>query len=420
MSKRQLISDLVKDVYLPKMFKVRQIFPRPKIEVEKIPSMIFETFSQEKFSSQIKAGMKIAITAGSRGIANEALIVKSIVDFVKSRGANPFVVPAMGSHGGATAAGQAQVLYDYGITESYIGCPIVSSMETKKIGVNEEGVSVFIDKNAAEADGIIINCRIKPHTDFHGTYESGMMKMMTIGLGKQYGAEVCHESGFKNMAKNIHLFGKTIIANAPIMFALATIENAFDETAEIIVLNSYEIEAQEPLYLKKAFANMPRIYADSCDVLVVDAMGKDFSGTGMDPNITGTWGTPYGGGGIDAQRVCVLDLSEASHGNAIGLGFVHITTQRLFDKLDLTPMYLNALTNTVPRSVFIPMIMESDKEAIQACVRTCNEIDKKNPRIVRIQNSLHIEHIWFSESYYDDLKKKSEHRHRKRDDRFSF
>ena len=196
MRERPLVADLVKDTFVPKMFRVRQKFPRPRIDPADIPDVIHGLLSQEKFSSRVKPGMRIAITAGSRGIANVALTTKCIADFVKERGAQPFVVPAMGSHGGATAEGQREILEGYGITEEYVGCPIISSMEVKKIGVNDEGGDVYIDKNAAEADGIILGCRIKPHTAFRGPYESGLMKMMAIGLGKQYGAEVCHEAGF--------------------------------------------------------------------------------------------------------------------------------------------------------------------------------------------------------------------------------
>ena len=250
MRERQFVADMVKETYVPKMFRVKQIFPRPKIEPEEIPDIIRKLLNDEKFASRVKPGMRIAITAGSRGIANVALTTKCIADFVKSRGAYPFVVPAMGSHGGATAEGQKEILAGYGITEDYMECPIISSMEVKEIGVNEEGRDVFIDKNAAEADGIILGCRIKPHTAFRGPYESGMMKMMAIGLGKQYGAEVCHEQGFKNMAKNVPMFGKCIIKNAPILFAVPTIENAFDETCKITAVAAEEIEALEPGLLK--------------------------------------------------------------------------------------------------------------------------------------------------------------------------
>lgn len=404
MRERQFVADLVSGQKLPRMFQVKQSFMRPRIEPAEIPEKIKKLLSEERFAAQVKPGMRIAITAGSRGIANVALSTKCIADFVKSRGAYPFIIPAMGSHGGATAEGQREILRGYGITEEYVGCPILSSMEVKKIGVNEEGMDVFIDKNAAEADGIILGCRIKPHTAFRGPYESGIMKMMAIGLGKQHGAEICHEAGFKNMAKYVPMFGRAIIKNAPILFALPTIENAYDETCRIVAVNADEIEEMEPILLKEAFANMPGILVDECDVLVVDQIGKNFSGDGMDPNITGTFCTPYASGGIKSQRVCVLDLSPETHGNGIGLGYSSATTRRVFDQLDLASMYPNAITCTVLGGVRIPIIMESDREAVQVCVRTCNEIDKNNPRIVRISNSLHIEHIWLSEAYLEEAR----------------
>lgn len=401
---RPVVAELVKDTCVPKMFRVKQVFPRPKIEKEEIPGLIENLLSQEKFAFRVKPGMRIAITAGSRGVANVALTTRCIANFVKSRGALPFVVPAMGSHGGATAEGQKALLAGYGVTEEYVGCPVLSSMEVKKIGVNEEGGDVYIDKNAAEADGIILGCRIKPHTAFRGPYESGMMKMMAIGLGKQYGAEVCHEAGFKNMAKNVPLFGKCIIQNAPVLFAVPTIENAFDETCRILAVAAEDIEEQEPGLLKEAFSYMPRILVDSCDVLIVDQIGKNFSGDGMDPNITGTFCTPYASGGIDSQRVAVLDLSPETHGNGLGIGLASATTKRVYDQLDLAAMYPNAITCTVLTGVRIPLVMESDKETIQVCIKSCNEIDKKNPRVVRIPNSLHLEHIMLSEAYLDEIR----------------
>ncbi len=404
MRERPFVADLVSDQKLPRMFRIRQKFPRERILPEEIPAIIDKLLNEEKFIAQIKPGMRIAITAGSRGVANVALITKCIAGFVKGMGAEPFVVPAMGSHGGATAEGQTAILNSYGITEEYIGCPILSSMEVKKIGVNEEGMGVYIDRYAAEADGIIVSCRIKPHTAFRGPYESGIMKMMTIGLGKQHGAEVCHEAGFKHMAKYVPMFGRVILENAPVLFAVASIENAYDETAKLVAVNADEVAEKEPPLLKEAFANMPRILVDECDVLIVDQIGKNFSGDGMDPNITGTFCTPYATGGIKSQRVCVLDLSPETHGNGIGLGYSSATTKRVFDQLDLAAMYPNAITCTVLGGVRIPIVMESDREAIQVCVRTCNEIDKENPRIVRIPNSLHIEYIMLSEAYYEEVK----------------
>lgn len=395
---------LLKKIELPRMFRVRQIFDRSHIEPEEIPAYIENMLNEAGFTSKIKPGMRIAITAGSRGIANVPIITKAIADFVKSRGAHPFVVPAMGSHGGATAEGQREVLRGYGITEDSVGCPIISSMEVKKIGVNEEGMDVFIDKNAAEADGIIVSCRVKPHTSFRGPFESGIMKMMTIGLGKQVGAETCHRAGFKYMAKYVPMFGKTIIENAPIMFAVATIENAYDQTSELVAVDSADIYDVEPELLKRAFANMPRILVPSCELLVVDECGKYFSGNGMDPNVSGKFPTPYASGGIESQHLVVLDTDEASHGNAQGIGLASATTLRAVKKLDLDAMYVNGITCKMLYGCEIPPFMNNDREAIQMGLAMCVDYDTANPRIVRIPNTLHLEHIMLSEAYYDQVK----------------
>ncbi len=399
-----VVSKLVSQVSIPKMFKVRQLFPCESISEKDIPKMIREKLSRPDLIEQIKPGMSIAITAGSRGIAHVALITKTIVDFVKDRQAYPFVVAAMGSHGGASSEGQREILENFGITEETMGCPIKTSMEVIKIGTNEEGMDVKISRDAFEADGIIISCRIKPHTCFRGPYESGIMKMMTIGLGKQAGAEVCHAAGFKYMAKYVPMFGKAILKNANILFALAVLENAYDETAKIIALNHDEIEEEEPKYLIEAKNLLPKIYVEQCDVLVCDTIGKNFSGSGMDANITGTFVTPYATGGLKSQRVAVLDLSKESHNNGCGIGMANATTKRFFEKMDFEQTYPNVITSTVIENVRVPMVMKNDKEAIQVCIRTCTDIDKQNIRIVRIANSMEIEHIYLSEAYYKEAR----------------
>ena len=403
--KRPIVHSILAETQIPKMFLVKQIFERPVIKPEDIPSVVFEQLNQEKFASRVKPGMSICITASSRGIANAKIITKAIADWVKTRGADPFVIPAMGSHGGATDEGQRQVLAGYGITEEYLGCPVVSSMETVWVGkTEEEGRDVYIDKHAYESDGIILNGRIKPHTAFRGPYESGMMKMMAIGLGKQYGAEACHEQGFKNMHKSVPEFGKCIIKNAPILFGIPSIENAFDETCKIVAVAAEDIEKEEPELLKYAFSRMARIMVPECDALIVDEIGKNFSGDGMDPNITGNFPSPWMKGGIKSQRIGTLNLTDVSHGNALAFGTTHATTQRIVNKLDLAPMYANSITCTVLEGARIPLILENDEDLIKCCIQTCIEIDKKNPRVVRIPNSLHIEHIMLSEAYYDEVK----------------
>lgn len=400
---RDDVSALIGNIHIPKMFKVQQIFSNKHIERKDIKIVLTELLENDDIASRIKPGMNIAITASSRGIANADIILKSIVDFVKQRQAYPFIVPAMGSHGGATAEGQLEILKNYGITQENMGCPIFSSMETVKIGVNEEGKDVYIDKYAAEADGIIVNCRVKPHTAFRGPYESGIMKMMTIGLGKQYGAEICHSEGFENMAKNIPLFGRCILKNSPVLFAVATIDNAFEETYKLCVVPAEKIEEEEPKLLRQAFECMARIWVDTCDVLIVDEIGKNFSGDGMDPNITGTFATKYAHGGIKAQRVAVLRISKDSHGNGMGIGYADATTTSVLKNLNLSAMYLNAITSTTIQGVSIPIVMKNDKEAIQVCLKCCTGINRNSPRIVRISNTLDLEHIWLSEAYLDEV-----------------
>ena len=399
-----VVTDLVKDIKLPKMIKVRQRFPRPIIETEKIPLVIQVEMEKPCFSKSIRPGMRIAITAGSRGISNIALIIREITSQVKKRGAVPFIIPAMGSHGGATAEGQLEILRSYGITEEYIDAPILSSMETVPVGMTDEGHKVFIDKNAAAADGIIVCGRIKPHTCFRGEYESGLMKMMAIGLGKQYGASICHADGFGRMAHMVPLFGKGILKNAPICMGIALLDNPFDETCKIVALHPSEIEREEPKLLKESASLMPKIRFDECDVLIVDQIGKNFSGDGMDPNITGTFGSEYASGGIRAGQVAVLDLSNESHGNGNGIGTAHATTTRFFKKMIPEMSYPNGITSKLIHCCNIPPVMESDRAAIQLLVKVSTGIDLKNLKIIRIPNSLFIESIMISEALLEEAR----------------
>lgn len=399
-----VVSKLLKDIPVPKMFRARQTFPREVITPEEIPGVVNQQLGQEQFASLVKPGMSIAITAGSRGIRNVDIITRAVVDFVKSRGAEPFIVPAMGSHGGATAQGQLEILAGYNITPETMGCPIKSSMEVVELGVSERGRTVYLDKNAYEADGIIVSCRLKPHNAFRGAYESGPCKMMTVGLGKQAGASLVHSDGMDVIARNIPTMAKVVLEKAKILFAIPCIENAYDETCRIEAILAEDILTREPQLLKFAFSNMPRLIVEETDVLVVDKVGKNFSGTGVDPNITGTFSTPYASGGIKVQRTCFLNLSEESHGNALGCGLASAITKKIFRDMDVECMYPNCITSTVLASARIPCIVASDKEAIQLCIRTCNKIDQNNVRIVRIQNSLHIGEIMLSEAYYEDVK----------------
>ena len=399
------IEKLLKRTTIPKMFKVKQHFSN-----EKIVDVAAETRKQleeAELKHLIKEGMTIAITGSSRGIANMNVILREVVGFLKENGAKPFIIPAMGSHGGATDEGQEGILEAYGITEAFCGCPIKSSMETVHLGDVYEGdraLPVYIDKHAYEADGIVAVNRIKPHSAFRGPIESGITKMLCVGLGKQKGADYMHNDGFKYFKTRIPLFGNYVRTHTNVLFGVGTIENAFDETNKVVVLKNEEIPEKEPALLEYAKSLMPRIWIDETDVLVVKEIGKNFSGSGMDPNITGTWSTPYGGGGIKKQRTCVLDLTDVSHGNGLGIGQADTTTLRFLNKMDFLATYPNALTSTVFLPIKLAMVMKNDEMAIKGAIKTCNEIDNSNPRIVMIRNSLSVQEIYLSEALLEEAK----------------
>lgn len=397
----ETITDLIKDVPVPKMVKVRQNFDRSHIPTDKLAETVAHELDREEIGGKIKPGQKIAITCGSRGINHHALMAKAIVDFVKSKGAEPYIVASMGSHGGATAQGQLQILTDYGITEENMGCPVKSSMETVQIGVS--GVRkqpVYIDKYASEADGIILFNRVKPHTSFRGRYESGLMKMMAIGLGKQHGAETIHHQSPAIMHELVEEYGLTILQNAPILGGIAVIENAYDETYLCKGLSAEEIVTEEPKLRDKSYETIAHLMFDECDVLVVDKIGKNISGDGMDPNVSGRFVQPrYCSGGIDAEKVVILDLTDETHGNAQGIGLAEVTTRRLFNKMKLEMTYPTGVTNTFLHLMKIPMIMDNDREALQLALCCVPEAeDPENPKMIRIPDTAHIEYLEISES----------------------
>lgn len=397
------VSRLLRDDPLPPMFYAKQQFNDVHIEREDIRQAIFDEITRSGMDKRIRPGMTVAITAGSRGIRNVDEITRSVVAFVKQAGATPFIVPAMGSHGGATAEGQLGLLAGYGITPEAMGCEIRSSMETVFLGLSELGKPVYMDKNAYEADGVIVSCRLKPHNAFRGPIESGPCKMMTVGLGKQKGAEQVHSDGMDIIAKNIPTMAKVVLDTGKILFAIPCLENAYDQTLMFEAIPAENVLTREPELLKIAFANMPSILVKEGDVLIVDRIGKNFSGTGVDPNITGTFSTPYATGGVKVQRTCFLNVTEESHGNTLGIGLASAITKRIFDEIDTDAMYTNCLTSTVITSAMVPCVLSTDKEAIQFCVHTLNRADKNNPRIIRIPNSLHIGTIMLSEAYYADV-----------------
>ncbi|MCZ8515089.1 lactate racemase domain-containing protein [Paenibacillus filicis] len=392
----KVIEDMLREIQLPRMVKVRQHFAAP--EIDDVPAAVREAMVQAGVLSRIVPGDRVAITVGSRGVAEIPVITREVVHAVKSAGGQPFIIPSMGSHGGATAEGQKEVLEDLGVTEESVGAPILSSMEVVRVGQLPNGLPVYTDKHAFEADKVIVINRIKPHTAFRGPVESGLMKMITIGLGKQKGADAAHAYSFKYMAEHVPEMAKIVLSKVPVIFGLGTIENAYDRPAQIVAVPAERLEEAEPGLLLEAKSLMPRIMFDPIDVLVVDEIGKNISGDGMDPNITGRYGTPYASGGPEITRIVVLGLSEKTHGNANGLGLADVTTKKVVDQVIYEKGYANALTSTVVCMVRTPMFLETEELAVKAAIKACNAFDLTKARVVRIHNTLELREIWISES----------------------
>ena len=396
------IDNLLDGITIPRLIKVRQTFERPRIA--DVEAELVQKLRASGALAKMKRGHEIAVTAGSRGITSLPLMLKVLVAEIKRVGAEPFLFPAMGSHGGATAQGQREMLIGMGVTEEYVGAPIRSTMETVELGISDNGLPVHLDQHAHAADAIVVVNRIKPHVAFRGTCESGLMKMIVIGMGKQTGAEICHELGVGKMAENILSMGRVALAKANIVCGVGILENAYHETARLEVLAKEDIPAGEPVLLEEAWRLYPRIYFDRLDVLTIDEIGKDISGTGFDTNVVGRYHTPYASGGPSITRIAVLDITDKSHGNGNGLGILDFTTRRAFDKFRFEKTYPNALTSTVPVSVKIPMVLKNDRQAIQAAIKTCNILDKAKVRLARIKNTVTLDEIAVSENLLPEVK----------------
>ncbi|MBS4212937.1 lactate racemase domain-containing protein [Neobacillus rhizophilus] len=390
----------------PKMAKIRQKFQVESLQ--DIPGTIAEQFQQVNADEKIKPGMEIAITVGSRGINNIPLIVKSVADEIRKRGATPFVFPAMGSHGGATAEGQKEMVESLGVTEEYTGCEIRSSMDVVEVGVTSEGIPVYVDKIAYNADGIIVMGRIKPHTDFKNKIESGVLKMASIGMGKHKQALALHTYGIKGISEMMPEVGKVAIAKSNTLFGIGIVENAHEETAIIEAIEPDQIEERERELLKKAFTLMPSLPVDEMDILLVDEIGKNYSGTGFDTNIIGRIRVL----GVEEPKkpsikyVIASNLSEVSHGNALGIGLADLTTKRLFEKIDIKTMNENVVTSTFLARASIPIVLDNDQEALKAALRATWGVAPEQARIVRIPNTLHIGELYVSEVIFNELKDK--------------
>ena len=383
------------------LFKIRQEFDRGRLDE---PCRVLRS-QLTALDNVIRPRARIAIAAGSRGIDNLALLVKEVSDYLKERGAHPFIVPAMGSHGGATAQGQAEILKLYGISEETIGAPVCSSIDVVELPRGDLSFHIFMDRHVHQSDGAILINRIKPHTDFHGRYESGLMKMALIGLGKLEGARAVHDFGTYGLRELIAPGAAQVLSTGRILAGIGLVENAFHETLHVEVLKADEMAREEPRLLDLAKRNMPHLPVDVVDVLIVDRMGKDISGVGIDPNITGRIGVAGerdpASPRVGAMMVC--DLTAQTHGNAIGVGLADVITRRLFAKIDYEATYGNVITSSFLERGKIPVVAETDRDAFDIALRSCGHLPEGRERLVRILDTLHLEEVYVSSALVDEL-----------------
>lgn len=389
--------DLLRDIPIPRMVPVRQHFPTDRIS--DIPAAVTAALTREGTLDRVKPGMQVAITGGSRGISNIALILKTIGSLVKERGASPFVVPAMGSHGGATAQGQIEVLTSLGVTETYLGFPIRSCMEPVDMGVTASGATAMFDRNAWEADATIVVNRIKEHPAFFNRIESGLCKMIVIGLGKQKGADQCHRTHIHQLGPMIEEIAAYILPRSNIIFGLGIIENAYEETCSLAAVPSEKLLEEEPSLLQQSKALMPAIYPAAFDVLVLDEIGKNICGAGYDTKVIGRFPNPAVADTAAFNRMAILRLTRETHGNAMGISNADVCTSRMVEEMDREQSYLNSLTSLTPFSCKVPMHFPSDKLVIQAAIKLCPDLAApENVRLVRIHNTRTLGEIFVSEN----------------------
>jgi hypothetical protein len=392
------------EIAFPKMALVEQRIPSPR--VEDVPAAIRAEMERLGVATRVRPGMLIALTAGSRGITGIPLILRSVAAQLREWGAEPFLVPAMGSHGGATADGQVAVLESLGVSEATVGCPVRASMDTVRIGTSAEGIPVLIDRMASEAGGIVVINRVKVHTDYFGPPESGLLKMLTIGLGKHQGALTAHRNAVQmGHAQAIRSVARAMIGSAKLLFGLGIVENAYDQTAAVATCWPADFEETDKRLLEQAKQLMARLPFDRLDILIVDELGKEISGSGMDPNVIGRR-MIFGEPGMSTPvitRIVVRDLSPKTYGSGVGVGMADYVTQRLVDKLDHRPTYINCLTAQAPENARIPMTATHDREAVEWAFMTAGAVESRQARVVRIQNTLHLEHFYASETLQEEI-----------------
>ncbi len=386
----------------PLFLTLRQAFDRPR--VEDLTAAVRGEIEKALPAGSVAPEARVGVAVGSRGIRDIATVVRAAVDFLKGRGARPFIVPAMGSHGGATAEGQRQLIAHYGVTEEAMGCPVNAEMETRSLGRTASGVDVRMAEAAWQADGILLVNRVKPHTDYEGPIESGLAKLCAIGLGKYDGAREIHRHLFTvGLGEAIRGVAEKMVATGRILGGLALLENAYHETARVVGVPAQALFETEERLLVEARRLMGRLPLEEIDVLVCDRLGKNISGAGLDTNVIGrsvygyVAGQPWREGMARILRIAVMDLSDESDGNAVGMGLVDFVPERFAKRVDHGVTRLNALTSCCPTSAKTPVVLADDREAIRAAIRT-SPIRSEGPRVVYVRDTLELEHVLVSEA----------------------
>lgn len=389
-----------------KIIKIEQKFNDSKID--NIPQTICDEFKRIQFEKLIKPGMNIGITVGSRGIDNIQIIIKSLIEEIKKREGIPFIINAMGSHGGATAKGQIEILASYGITEESMGVPIRATMDVVEIGQLKNGLPVYFNKIAYQADGIITVNRIKVHTAFKSKIESGLLKMLSVGLGNHEGAQLVHSMGVEGLRDFMYEAAKIILDKIPIIAGLGILENSYDETYKIVACESKDIEKVEAKLLKECKELLPKLPVNDVDVLYIQEIGKNISGTGMDTNVVGGVKDydPAEYQPPKITRILAGDLTFETHGNALGVGLAHLITKRLYNKIDFEITKKNTITATFLDRSRIPIVVENDKEAFGVALRTAWILPGSDPRIIIIKNTLRMDEMFVSKSIWEEIKNK--------------
>lgn len=394
----------------PRMLRVRQTFDAPRID--DITGEVDQQLATLKLGEQLKPGETVAVTVGSRGIANIAEIIKATVDHVKTLGATPFLVPSMGSHGGGTAEGQRHILESYGVTEEYTGAEIRSSMETVVVDTTPQGIPVHFDRHAYEADHVLVCGRIKPHTGFVGDIESGLHKMMLIGLGKHAGAKVYHRAiQDYSFLEIIRAVADVVLEKCKVIAGLAIVENAYDETGLLEAVAPGDFFEREKELLTIAKRWMPRLPFDKVGLLIVDQIGKNISGSGMDTNVIGRKFNDHAASERDSvacKRIFIRGLTEETHGNACGIGMAEFTNQRTLDQVDLAATRINALTGGHPTAAALPVAFETDREVLDAALQTIGLDEPEQSRVVQISDTLHLREVLVSEAYLGEVQQRSD------------